>query len=98
MATWNALKPYRSQLPDLKKIIVWGDDVSHNSDDVLSWEEIMKLGMDCTNESVLARQRNMAINQCCVLMYTSGTTGPPKGSSIITLTTIKAQSSKNGLL
>ena len=78
--TLNELQPYRSQLPLLKKIIVWDDDVPGDFDDVLSWEGVMKLGMEDTNdESILERQRNMAINQCCVLVYTSGTTGIPKG-------------------
>ena len=79
--TLNELQPYRSQLPDLKKIIVWDDDVPGDSDDVLSWEDVIKLGMEDTNDaSILERQRNMAINQCCVLVYTSGTTGIPKGN------------------
>ena len=80
----NKFQPYRSQLPHLKKIIVWDGDVSSDSseDDVLSWQEVMKLGMGEINDGpVLERQRNMAINQCCVLVYTSGTTGKPKGIS-----------------
>ena len=78
----NKFQPYRSQLPHLKKIIVWDGDVSDSSeDDVLSWQDVMKMGMGEINDGpVLERQRNMAINQCCVLVYTSGTTGKPKGS------------------
>merc|ERR1712226_275361 len=34
--------------------------------------------MDLESE-VLERQKRMAINQCCLLVYTSGTTGNPKG-------------------
>ena len=82
METWNALEPYRSQLPHLKKIIVWDDEVSDDSGDILKWEDVMKLGMEfASNEPVTERQRNMAINQCCMLVYTSGTTGTPKGRS-----------------
>ena len=40
----------------------------------------MEMGKEDRDESeVLARQRRMAINQCCILVYTSGTTGNPKG-------------------
>ena len=67
-------------LPHLKCIIVYDDDVNVNSNDIISWKEVMELGKEDNDESeVLARQRRMAINQCCILVYTSGTTGNPKG-------------------
>ena len=95
--TLDELQPYRGQLPNLKKIIVWDDEVLMDSDDVLSWEDVIKLGMEDTkDEPVLERQRNMTINQCCVLVYTSGTTGNPKGNSIvITTNTIRIRGSTN---
>ena len=84
----NEMQPYWSQLPHLKKIIVWGGgdtttfDTQYSSN-VLHWHDVMKLGTeDSDDEPVLQRQRNMAINQCCVLVYTSGTTGNPKGNII----------------
>ena len=36
-------------------------------------------GADNSESSLDERLRNIAINQCCVLSYTSGTTGDPKG-------------------
>ena len=74
------IEPYRSKLPHLKKIILWGGKVPEKSSDIVSWKEFMRTGMDdLNNQPVLERQRNIAINQCCVLVYTSGTTGTPKG-------------------
>ena len=81
----RAIEPYRNQLPHLKCIIVYDDDVNVNSNDIISWKEVMELGKEDNDESeVLARQRRMAINQCCILVYTSGTTGNPKGKKGIT--------------
>ena len=76
---------YWSKLPHLKKIILWGGNVPERfqSPDIVSWKEVMRTGMeDLNNQPVLERQRNMAINQCCVLVYTSGTTGTPKGKFV----------------
>ena len=76
----RAIEPYRNQLPHLKCIIVYDDQVTGNDNDIISWKQVMELGKEDRDESeVLARQRRMAINQCCILVYTSGTTGNPKG-------------------
>ena len=37
------------------------------------------LGRDQTEACLAERLANMAVNQCCVVSYTSGTTGNPKG-------------------
>ena len=75
------IQQYRDQLPFLKKIILWDGNVPENLPDVLSWNDVMKIGMDDTNnEPLFERQKKMAINQCCTMVYTSGTTGNPKGN------------------
>ena len=82
----EAIEPYRDQLPHLKCIIVYDDQVPDNSNDVISWEDVMKLGTEWVFESaVVERQKRMAINQCCLLVYTSGTTGNPKGNFGLTV-------------
>ena len=78
----RAIEPYRNQLPHLKCIIVYDDQVTSNSNDIISWRQVMEMGKEDRDESeMLARQRRMAINQCCILVYTSGTTGNPKGKT-----------------
>ena len=70
----------RDELPYLKKIILWDEKKIVTSTLVLNWDDVMKLGAENTDsESIDERQTQMAINQCCVLSYTSGTTGNPKG-------------------
>ena len=45
---------------------------------VLSWREFMRLGAKETEEVLEDRLKRIAINQCCGLIFTSGTTGMPK--------------------
>ena len=86
----RAIEPYFNQLPHLRTIIIYDGKVPENAgDNVLSWKDVMKLGSEDTGaerqrviEQLNERQRNMAINQCCALVYTSGTTGNPKGRII----------------
>ena len=77
----EAIRPFWNELPNLKKIIVWGEKESETlySNLVLRWEDVMSLGNDLDDKPLLERWKNMAINQCCILIYTSGTTGNPKG-------------------
>lgn len=77
----KAIEPYRNQLPHLKCIIVYDGKVPENSNDVISWQDVMRLGKEDNDDGpMLERQKNMSINQCCILVYTSGTTGNPKGT------------------
>ena len=46
---------------------------------VLSWADFIAIGRKETDEELNKRLREMAINECCHLVYTSGTTGRPKG-------------------
>lgn len=39
---------------------------------------MLAIGRDGSEASVDERLREIAVNQCCVLGYTSGTTGNPK--------------------
>ena len=45
---------------------------------VLSWKELMRLGVEEPDDALEDRLRRIAINQCCGLIFTSGTTGMPK--------------------
>jgi len=46
---------------------------------VISWKDLLALGEDEPDDLLVDRQKRMAINQCATLVYTSGTTGMPKG-------------------
>ena len=46
---------------------------------VLSWKDLIEMGRKEREDELNRRLSEMAINQCCHLVYTSGTTGRPKG-------------------
>jgi len=71
----------RNELTLVRKIVVYTGKVSKDSynEDVLTWAELIALGKAQSEEALNQRLENIAINQCSTLVYTSGTTGNPKG-------------------
>ena len=66
----------RSELPHLKAIVQYLG--VPKKEGVLSWEELLQIGVKENDEELEERLKRIAINQCCGLIYTSGTTGLPK--------------------
>ena len=46
---------------------------------VLSWSDVIKLGKSLSDTELDRRIANLVVNQAALLVYTSGTTGNPKG-------------------
>jgi len=67
----------RDQLPHLKKVVQYSGVPTHPG--VLSWADLLSRGKEQEEEILMARLRRIAINQCSTLVFTSGTTGNPKG-------------------
>lgn len=71
------------QLPEIKAIVCWGldkipEDIAKDSR-VFLWKDFLKLSEDVPDsqlDSIIERQKP---GTCCCLVYTSGTTGNPKG-------------------
>ena len=66
----------KHELPHLKAIVQYLG--TPKKEGVLSWEELLQIGIKEEDTEMEERQKDIAINQCCALIYTSGTTGPPK--------------------
>ena len=71
-----------SKLPRIKAIVVWGEtqlpsDVQDSR--FFLWKDFMKLGAGIKGEAIQERINRQLPGECCVLVYTSGTTGNPKG-------------------
>ncbi|XP_056459415.1 long-chain-fatty-acid--CoA ligase ACSBG2 [Gadus chalcogrammus] len=69
----------QDQLPHLKAIVQYKDELKEKRPNVYTWAEFMALGRDEPDtllDSIISSQKP---NQCCTLIYTSGTTGQPKG-------------------
>ncbi|CAG9820082.1 unnamed protein product [Phaedon cochleariae] len=67
----------RSRLPNLKAIVQYTGEPKHP--DVISWKRLMDIGSQQSDALLEDALRTIAVNQCCTLVYTSGTIGSPKG-------------------
>ncbi|KAG9480463.1 hypothetical protein GDO78_012103 [Eleutherodactylus coqui] len=69
----------QDQLPHLKAIIQYKEELKEKLPNVYTWAEFIELGKDVPDvqlDQIISSQKP---NQCCTLIYTSGTTGQPKG-------------------
>ncbi|KAL4836962.1 hypothetical protein H8958_010616 [Nasalis larvatus] len=67
------------QLPHLKAVVIYKEPPPNKMANVYTMEEFMDLGNEVPEEALDAIIDTQQPNQCCVLVYTSGTTGNPKG-------------------
>src|SRR5690242_8127476 len=71
----------RSQLPRLRQIVVMNPDGASLDDSVISWSSFMDRGesFDRQDPDAFEEWRKVTPDDLATLVYTSGTTGPPKG-------------------
>uniref|UniRef100_A0A182NTC4 long-chain-fatty-acid--CoA ligase n=1 Tax=Anopheles dirus TaxID=7168 RepID=A0A182NTC4_9DIPT len=72
----------RQNLPNLKTVIQTMPPYApyvKREDGYYRWSELEEMNVDDVEEEYKNRLANIAINQCCCLVYTSGTVGNPKG-------------------
>lgn len=71
------------RLPKLKAIVVYSPGKDLNSlrqgRTIYTWEEFMALGASSDQQEIEIRMNSQTPAQCATIVYTSGTTGPPKG-------------------
>jgi len=73
----------RDQLPRLTTIVnIDPNGETDSSLGVLGWREFLDRAAGCTEETWLARAEAIEPDDLCALVYTSGTTGVPKGAMI----------------
>ena len=83
----------KNELPHLKAIIQYTGipqiKTSHHEENshslVYSWKEFLQIGSvedESLRKELDERLKRIAVNQCCLLVYTSGTTGQPKGAML----------------
>jgi len=71
----------RGQLPDLRYIVIF-DGPSDPEREVMSWEDFLDKGADVAEEEVAQRGEELGQDDLASIVYTSGTTGEPKGAMI----------------
>jgi long-chain acyl-CoA synthetase len=71
----------RGQLPKLRKVVVMDPDGVRLDDWVTSWDELIEGGAEADRRDPKAFEewRKVTPDDIATLVYTSGTTGPPKG-------------------
>ncbi|XP_063311929.1 long-chain-fatty-acid--CoA ligase ACSBG2 isoform X1 [Pelobates fuscus] len=69
----------QDQLPHLKAIIQYKDELKEKRPNLYTWADFMQLGKDVADAQLDQIIDSQMPNQCCTLIYTSGTTGQPKG-------------------
>jgi len=75
----------KAELPKLQKVVVINGEGAEDSDLVISFEELKRLGREYEKSNPGAldeRIKSVVPEDLATLVYTSGTTGPPKGAML----------------
>ena len=81
-STLNEILEVKKELPELK-VIINLSDTQVDDPSVITWKKVMEIGNSDVDETALElRLKQMAINECAWIGYTSGTTGMPKGRKL----------------
>tara|TARA_Y100001978_G_scaffold59361_1_gene53572 strand:- start:558 stop:2507 length:1950 start_codon:yes stop_codon:yes gene_type:complete len=73
---WSKIQNKQALLEDLKFVIKFEDKVV---DGILNWEQFLESGNSIDNESYNSEIKKSSIDDIATILYTSGTTGQPKG-------------------
>ncbi|MBK5092900.1 MAG: long-chain fatty acid--CoA ligase [Actinobacteria bacterium] len=75
----NRVLEVKGNIPDLMKIVTM-DNTASNDPDVVTFDQVLKMGEDYADKGEFDRRLDaVKIEDLCSIVYTSGTTGPPKG-------------------
>ncbi len=69
----------RAQIPDVRKVVLFNGEAP-DDDWAISFEDFMALGKDVSDKDLDERARSMTPQDAAGIVYTSGTTGVPKGA------------------
>ncbi|MBN1882118.1 MAG: long-chain fatty acid--CoA ligase [Deltaproteobacteria bacterium] len=72
----------KGELPNLKHVILISDDQPPKEHDVILLSELMAKGkneLGTLKDEIITQAKNITADDTATIVYTSGTTGPPKG-------------------
>ena len=75
----SKLLEIRSQIPEVRKVILFSGTAPAD-DWVITYEKFLELGAEIADEALEARIANVDAGDVATIVYTSGTTGVPKGA------------------
>ena len=81
------VEQFRDKLDNLETVVQYRGTPDPASD-VLSWQQLLEIGRAEDGAALQERLQQQAVNQPCLLVYTSGTTVSPDWSSAHHVTTI----------
>ncbi len=72
-----------SAFPTVKKLVVMDPDFDatkhHLSGDVIGWNDLQSAGKSISDAALADIEADQCVNEACLTVFTSGTTGMPKG-------------------
>jgi long-chain acyl-CoA synthetase len=74
------LNEIRSEIPDIRKVVLFKGTPPTGDDWVITFEEFLELGSDISDEALDSRINEIKATDVAAIVYTSGTTGVPKGA------------------
>jgi len=74
------LRDIQTELPAVRKVVLFKGTPPPGDDWVISFEEFLELGHDIADEALGARVGVVESTDVAAIVYTSGTTGVPKGA------------------
>lgn len=75
----DKVKAVKARLPHLKVIVQTKKPFIESGNGFYNWDELEAMDTDDVEEEYQKRLADIAVNECCCLIFTSGTTGQPKG-------------------
>ncbi|MGM0452833.1 MAG: AMP-dependent synthetase/ligase [Thermodesulfobacteriota bacterium] len=74
------LMSIRDKLSNIRKVILFNGNAPANDDWVVTFDEFMKFGKDINEKDLQNRIQEVTPQDTATIVYTSGTTGVPKGA------------------
>ena len=72
------VREIKKRMPHLKVVIQTREPYADSADGYYTWDELFAMDTDDVEEEYHNRRADIAVNDCCCLIFTSGTTGHPK--------------------
>lgn len=77
-------KSLKEAFPTVRRVILMEGSLPAYpalAQNVLTWTELLDLGRAAPDQILADCEKDQAVNQASLMLYTSGTTGPPKGKT-----------------
>ena len=80
---WRKIEAIREKIPHVQKFVMMDTSSDVSDPDMMSFGEVLELGRqheDGLEGEYWSRGQNIEMSDAAICVYTSGTTGPPKGA------------------